>query len=1013
MATFTKKEYGDYKNQYILGCASGDFPQLAKVDSLRSLGGTYAKSDFDLDMLKVDIKTKHFKKRLSKKKARALLAELKSIEPAAKSDYAKNMLSGLQEYVGCCEALSKRKTIIGFVCGVMCAVLLCCAVGGIVWMDKTGMLYGTNSIRFTADGQEYTQYDVVKYNNYVQLSSMPTKKGYDATGIRDTKTNTMMFDATGKSLSTVSKKDLSDYANCALEVTYEPHEYSAKIMTAKSVALASVTYTVEDDPEDIFDEPQHLDGYVFDGWFTDSKYKKPFSGNFMDYTDVNQPLVLYPHYSLDGWSLTWELNGGAFRADVPDAYTILSDVRLPDSDMIFREGYELIGWSMNGRLIDYFTPTIMQDTTLCAEWKAISYKITYELNGGILDGNYAEFTVEIEFLLETPIKPGYNFDGWYANKIFTKSVTAIEQGTIGDKMFYAKWTPITYTIGYRLNGGENSLFNPISYTADKDIALRNPQREGYTFDGWLCGNEKVSKLNAVENGNVELSALWLANEYTINVIPNNGNDAYAKIVRYDESYSIEVPQRKGYDFDGYTCEGDTFNRQGVYQLTKDITISASYTPIVYTVSYELNGGENSLLNPSKYTAEKNVVLQNPNREGYTFKGWYLNNRQITELDATEYESAVLAAMWEANEYTITVNPNNGSETYKKTVRYNDYYSIEQPIRRGYTFTGYSFAGEPIDCIGLYTFATDIFVIAGFKANQYTISYVSDSTTVSMQQVTFNEPYALYNPKTKLNHEFVGWFDKEVGGVRVSDGVYQNDGNIVLYASWLKVITYNIESNNDYTIDSTIDKVYLVGNYNGSENFMTNVNVKIASRCYDLMIKLINTGFKAGNDNSAIYAESDGFLLTVEAVGNCKICGGDGSKSTSATVKSNDGKAAIEAARLMLISEQANSFKLQGGNGADGCCGTDGAKENTGLVWCNWGWSGSDGGQAGNSGAAICAITYTDYSNVELFEGGAGTGGTGGSAGYRKGWFAKTWGSDGAKGKDGDVVSVIQYKSEWK
>ena len=104
----------------------------------------------------------------------------------------------------------------------------------------------------------------------------------------------------------MSNKDLSDYANCNLEATYEPHVYSAKVVTAKSTAMEAVTYTVEDEPEDVLDEPQQLDGYVFDGWFTDSKFKKPFTGDFMDYVDMKEPLVLYPHYSLDGWTLTWD-----------------------------------------------------------------------------------------------------------------------------------------------------------------------------------------------------------------------------------------------------------------------------------------------------------------------------------------------------------------------------------------------------------------------------------------------------------------------------------------------------------------------------------------------------------------------------------------------------------------------------------------------------------------------------------------------------------------------------------
>lgn len=874
MKWFTEKDYLEAKQELIDACANGKAPTLQQVETIRMLGGKWAENDPDLVWLKIDIKTKHYTKKMSYKKANALFAEIQQNDFTVSTTYSTTSLKLYRSYLHTCNQTSKKRKTIKISCAVSVCLLIALGAIGIWYGDKSGLFYGTKALTFTVDGKEYSQENAVKYNDYVNLA-IPVKRGYDVTGVVDARTNELLFDASGRSLSVISNRDLSDYDGCELEVKYEPHKYSAQVMSSKNASLESVTYTVEDDPTDILDEPQQLDGYVFDGWFTDSKYRKPFSGDFMDYADLDEPLVLYPHYSLDNWTLVWQLNGGAFVADVLDTYTILSDIRLPSGDMVVREGYELIGWAINGEKIEYFTPTVMKDTVISAIWLPIEYKINYELYGGLMDGAESTYTVEDEFILETPIKSGYTFEGWFANKIFTKSVVAIEQGTIGDKTVYAKWKPIVYTINYTLNGGENSPLNPVIYTADKNVALHNPQRKGYTFNGWMSDNEIITELNAAENGDVELIALWAANEYT-----------------------------------------------------------------------------------------------------------------------------------------ITVNPNNGDTVYRQTVRYDNYYSIMQPTRKGHTFIGFSMAGEPIDSVGQYSFTSDISVIANYKANQYTISYVSDSITVSMQQVTYGEPYALYNPKTKLNHEFVGWFDKEVGGNRVSDGVYNIERNSVLYASWIRVITYHLESDTDYTIDSAIDKAYLVGNYNGNENFLSNVNVKIAARCYDLQLEFINVGFKASNDHSAIRAESEGFLLSVDAVGTCYICGGDGSASNDPAVKSNNGKAAIEAPRLALTSERANSFQLQGGNGANGCKGQDGAKEYTGLPFCTWGHNGGNGGTGGDSGAAIRVMSLTNYSNVELLKGFAGVGGDLGHAGYRGGWFANCWGSDGSKGADGTVVATIRYESEW-
>ena len=52
---------------------------------------------------------------------------------------------------------------------------------------------------------------------------------------------------------------------------------------------------------------------------------------------------------------------------------------------------------------------------------------------------------------------------------------------------YAKWTPITYTIWYELNGGILPAWqeNPTTYTIESnDITLKNPTRIWYIFSWW-------------------------------------------------------------------------------------------------------------------------------------------------------------------------------------------------------------------------------------------------------------------------------------------------------------------------------------------------------------------------------------------------------------------------------------------------------------------------------------------------------------------------------------------------
>ena len=64
-------------------------------------------------------------------------------------------------------------------------------------------------------------------------------------------------------------------------------------------------------------------------------------------------------------------------------------------------------------------------------------------------------------------------------------------------------------------------------------------------------------------------------------------------------------------------------------------------PREFEITYELNGGENHSDNSTSYLAGTEVILNEPQREGYSFKGWYLDSRLkekinvITTLEIAE------------------------------------------------------------------------------------------------------------------------------------------------------------------------------------------------------------------------------------------------------------------------------------------------------------------------------------------------------------------------------------------
>ncbi|MGI6736968.1 MAG: BspA family leucine-rich repeat surface protein [Anaerovoracaceae bacterium] len=146
------------------------------------------------------------------------------------------------------------------------------------------------------------------------------------------------------------------------------------------------------------------------------------------------------------------------------------------------------------------------------KFKTKTYKVTLVGAGGgtqltSYDADYGA-TLPSDWTRE-----GYTFDGWYTTPDFSGSrIGRITRDDLGDKTYYAKWNPLTYTISYAgVNNADNSM-NPATYTPENSVRLKTPKRSGYTFVGWYNSNgKKTTSIQKGSVGNVSLTAKWYKN----------------------------------------------------------------------------------------------------------------------------------------------------------------------------------------------------------------------------------------------------------------------------------------------------------------------------------------------------------------------------------------------------------------------------------------------------------------------------------------------------------------------
>ena len=113
---------------------------------------------------------------------------------------------------------------------------------------------------------------------------------------------------------------------------------------------------------------------------------------------------------------------------------------------------------------------------------------------------------------------------------------------------------------------------------------------------------------------------------------------------------LKNPKRSGYIFLGWYTGNDfktkvTCIPKGSYGNKK---LYAGWTK-KYTISYKLNGGKNSAENPKSYSKlTDTIVLRQPKRSGYKFKGWYKDKnctKKVTRIKKGSTGNLTLYAKW--------------------------------------------------------------------------------------------------------------------------------------------------------------------------------------------------------------------------------------------------------------------------------------------------------------------------------------------------------------------------------
>ncbi|MBR2730376.1 MAG: InlB B-repeat-containing protein [Clostridia bacterium] len=191
-----------------------------------------------------------------------------------------------------------------------------------------------------------------------------------------------------------------------------------------------------------------------------------------------------------------------------------------------------------------------------------------------------------------------------------------------------------------------SLFYPMP-------AITLPTRTGYDFQGYYSAkngggtkyyNADGSSAHVADFNTGEVYAHWILHHYSITytlgggtVSPSNANPTSYHIL--SNSITLTNPTRTGYTFKGWSGTGLTGDTNLSVTIPTgsygDRSYTANWTPITYSITYDLAGGSVSTANPDNYTIETpSFTLNNPTKQDYVFDGWTGSNGSTPQTSVT-------------------------------------------------------------------------------------------------------------------------------------------------------------------------------------------------------------------------------------------------------------------------------------------------------------------------------------------------------------------------------------------
>ncbi len=437
---------------------------------------------------------------------------------------------------------------------------------------------------------------------------------------------------------------------------WEANKYSISFLDGFGNIFREETFLYGEDLSHIlYDIPiPTMEGYIFVRW------EEEYSGNdVFPQTMPSMNLTYTARWERNVCQIEW-INDGEIWEISEVEYGAETE---PPADPV-KDGFTFMGWfDEEGNLMEF--PFVAErDITLHAYWEANEYNIVFHADGGEFISGEHEIETTLRYGEEIrrpdyPCKEGYYFLGWSTDPGSPYLVEIPETMPAHDLVLYAVWQVREFTLSFDDGFGNVFLSLNMDYGEDMGIVeyISCPKHDGLVFRYWADSEtgEELIFPSFMPSHDITLVAVWDYSDFTVTFDYNGGYDSWGNpaidmIFRTGDPVDCEIPFREGFTFAGWEDRHGNRVDTPLIMPEEDIILYAVWELNRYRITFT-DGFGWVMFEEEYYYGEAIDFREAPEKEGYTFAGWYSDYGYDCPPVMPAHD-IVLHASWVVNEFRI-------------------------------------------------------------------------------------------------------------------------------------------------------------------------------------------------------------------------------------------------------------------------------------------------------------------------------------------------------------------------